>query len=167
LGLSVGTVQQAVSSVEPAPVGAAPRIYSEALRAASALRGAPASDAAGEAVSLEFVTSLLRALSFDAGRQAPPEWTLFLPIDSAFSTLDGEQLDAIIHDDAALRALLDAHIAARSLSVADLERGVRVLTLDGEPLVLADDGELRVNGAAILADQRVGNGMVFVVDRLL
>jgi hypothetical protein len=42
-----------------------------------------------------------------------------------------------------------------------------VLTLDGEPLVLADDGELRVNGAAILADQRVGNGTVFVVDRLL
>ena len=167
LGLSVGTAQQAVSSVEPAPARTAPGIYSEALRAATSLRGAPASDAVGEAVSLEFVTSLLRAVSFDTGRQASSQWTLFLPIDSAFSTLDGEQLDVIIHSDEALRALLDAHIVAQSLSTADLERGVQALTLDGKPLVFVDDGGLRVNGAAILAHQRVGNGRVFIVDRLL
>jgi uncharacterized surface protein with fasciclin (FAS1) repeats len=167
LGLSVGTVQKAVSSVEPATVGAASSIYSQALRAATSLRGAPASDAAGQSVSLEFVTSLLRAVSFDAGQQAPAGWTLFLPIDSAFSVLDGEQLDAIVHSDAALKALLDAHIAGQSLSIADLERGAQALTLDGEPLVLADQGGLRVNGAGILADLRVGNGHVFIVDRLL
>lgn len=167
LGLSVGAVEHQEAVVDRASVDSTPSVYSQALVAASALRGAPASAAVGEPVSLEFITSLLRSASFASGPAAHSEWTLFLPIDSAFSPLAGARLDALIHDRAKLRSLLDAHIAAEPLTAADLGAGVQAKTLDGRTLKSAAGEGLSVNGATVLAEQVVGNGRVFIVDRLL
>jgi len=145
----------------------APSLYGELLAAATALRGAPASAAVGRPVSLEFIISLLRAASFDGERPAPAQWTLFLPVDAAFGSLDGRQLDALVHDTAALRALIDRHVLAESLSLDALKRRDTVTTIGGQALDVASGDKTQVNGATVLAGQGVGSGRVFIVDGLL
>jgi uncharacterized surface protein with fasciclin (FAS1) repeats len=180
LSVGVGTVGavQALGSrgADLASVGStAPRlataavgtVYDEALAAASGLRGRPAAAAVGRPVSLEFIVSLLRAASFGPGPTAPAEWTLFLPTDAAFAPLAGAPLDALIHDPVALRAMLDRHLVADAWSRDQERAGRSPTTLGGQPLEIGDGEGSRVNGADVLAEQRLGNGRVFIIDRLL
>jgi uncharacterized surface protein with fasciclin (FAS1) repeats len=167
LALNVGAADHQGSAAEGFLAPAAESIYTEAHGAAAALRGASAVTAAGQPVSLEFVTSLLRAASFGFARSAPEEWTLFLPIDAAFSAIAGAQLDALIHDRTALEAMLDAHIADGLLTTEDMRNGTGATTLDGEELRPVFAHGLRVNDANVLAEKAVGNGRVFIIDRLL
>jgi len=167
-----GTVDTAETRRQTATSGSsteahAPSLYGELLAAATSLRGGPASAAVGRPVSLEFIISLLRAASFDADRPAPAQWTLFLPVDAAFGSLDGRQLDALIHDTAALRALIDRHVLAESLSLEDLKQRDPVTTIGGQALDVMIGDKPRVNGATVLAEQGVGSGRVFIVDGLL
>jgi uncharacterized surface protein with fasciclin (FAS1) repeats len=145
----------------------APSLYDEALAAARALRGARAASAAGRPVSLEFSTSLLRAASFGAGPPAPAQWTLFLPTDAAFAPLAGAPLDALIHDREALRDVLDRHLLAGAWSLDQPRQGEAVTTLGGQALEVAPGEVPRVNGVTVLAEQRLGNARVFLVDGLL
>ena len=144
----------------------APSLYGQLLAAATALRGAPVSAAVGRPVSLEFIISLLRAANFDADRSAPAQWTLFLPVDAAFGSLDGRHLD-VIHDTAALRALIDRHVLAKSLSLDTLKQRDTVTTIGGQALDVTSGDKTQVNGATVLAAKWVGSGRVFIVDGLL
>jgi hypothetical protein len=65
------------------------------------------------------------------------------------------------------KTLLDRHLVADAWS-RDQERTGRSLTaLGGQPLEIEDGEDSRVNRADVLAEQRFGNGRVFIVDRLL
>jgi uncharacterized surface protein with fasciclin (FAS1) repeats len=142
-------------------------IYDEALAAATALRGVRASAAVGRPVSLEFITSLLRAASFGADRAAPVQWTLFLPTDAAFAPFAGRTLDTLIHNPTALRHLLDRHVLFGALPLDALPQGNALTTLGGQALTIVPGEMPRVNGATVLAEQRVGNDRIVIVDGLL
>ena len=145
----------------------APSLYDEAFATASALRGVPAASAVGRPVSLELIASLLRAASFGAGPTAPAQWTLFLPTDTAFAHLAGAPLDALIHHPNARQNLLDRHVVVGALSLDELQQGESVTTLGGQPLDVVLGDMPRVNGATVLAEQRLGNAHVYIVDGLL
>jgi uncharacterized surface protein with fasciclin (FAS1) repeats len=113
------------------------------------------------------MTSLLRAASFGAQRPAPAQWSLFLPVDAAFDRLGGRQLDALIHDPETRRALIDRHLLAEPVSLADLKQGEPVTTLGGQALAVSVGDKPRLNGATVLAERTIGDGRVFIVDHLL
>jgi uncharacterized surface protein with fasciclin (FAS1) repeats len=161
------TPPRLASTAVRAPADAGGTVYDEALAAATALRGRPAAAAVGRPVSLEFIVSLLRAVSFGPGPTAPAEWTLFLPTDAAFAPLAGGPLDALVHNPAALRAMLDRHLVADAWSRDQAQSGRSLTTLGGQRLEVEDSEGSRVNGADVLAEQRLGNGRVFIIDRLL
>jgi uncharacterized surface protein with fasciclin (FAS1) repeats len=142
-------------------------IYNEAHTVAIALRGGPASAAAQRPLSLEFVTSLLRAASFDEGEPAPAQWTLFLPIDASFTRLGGVQLDTLIHDPAGLRALIDRHLVAESVTLDDMKRSDSARSIDGQALDASLADTPHRSGVAVIAEQTVENGRVFIIDGLL
>ena len=142
-------------------------LYAEALAATSALRGGPVTSAVGRPVSVEFVASLLRAASFGPGPEMPAQWTLFLPIDAAFTRLAGAPLDQLVHHPNTMLAVLDRHLVASALTLDDLRRGETVSTLGGKPVEVIGGETPRVNGANVLAEHRLGNGRVLIVDALL
>jgi len=142
-------------------------LYAEALAATSALRGGPITSAVGRPVSVEFAASLLRAASFGPGPKTPAQWTLFLPTDAAFAPLAGAPLDQLVHHPNAMLAVLDRHLVASTVTLDDLRRGETVSTLGGKPVEVIGGETPRVNGANVLAEHRLGNGRVLIVDALL
>jgi len=142
-------------------------LYTEALAATSALRGGPITSAVGRPVSVEFAASLLRAASFGPGPKTPAQWTLFLPTDAAFAPLAGAPLDQLVHHPNAVLAVLDRHLVASTVTLDDLRRGETVSTLGGKPVEVIGGETPRVNGANVLAEHRLGNGRVLIVDALL
>ena len=118
-------------------------------------------------VSIEFFTSLFRAVSWGSTPSVEGSFTLFLPIDSAFSRRSGEEIDALVHDPEALRSLIGAHIVLGRLSQADLQRGGAFVSLSGEQIAAESIGTPSVNGAAVIGTTELEHGIVHFIDRLL
>jgi uncharacterized surface protein with fasciclin (FAS1) repeats len=95
----------------------------------------------------------------------PFHW--FLPVDSAFSRFSGEALDAVVHDRAALEALVDAHIVAGSVTRDELQQGTVLVSLRGEAIAAEWVGRPFVNGAAVLGSAELEHGVVHFIDRVL
>jgi hypothetical protein len=64
-------------------------------------------------------------------------------------------------------AVLDRHLVASTVTLDDLRRGETVSTLGGKPVEVIGGETPRVNGANVLAEHRLGNGRVLIVDALL
>jgi hypothetical protein len=62
---------------------------------------------------------------------------------------------------------LDRHLLAGAWSLDQLRQGEAVTTLGGQALEVAPGEVPRVNGVTVLAEQRLGNARVFLVDGLL
>ncbi|MGB5835376.1 MAG: fasciclin domain-containing protein [Thiohalocapsa sp.] len=120
-----------------------------------------------EPVSVEFFTSLFRAVSWGSTPRVDGSYPLFLPIDSAFSRRSGEEIDALVHNPEALRSLIGAHIVFGRLTDADLQRGGAFLSVSGDQVAAESFGTPSVNGAAVIGATELANGVVFLVDRLL
>lgn len=118
-------------------------------------------------VSVEFFMSLFRAVSWGSAPGVDGAYTLFLPIDSAFSQTSGERLDALIHNPEALRSLIGAHIVSGRLTEADLERGGVFTSLSGDRIAADWTETPSVNGAAVIGTTELEHGVVHVIDRLL
>lgn len=109
----------------PAPAAAAPDPLGWAGFVADVL-GSRASGGVPDTVSVAFFNSLLRAVSWGEAPDVGGPYTLFLPVDSAFSRFSGEALDAVVHDRAAPQALVDAHIVPGSVTRDELQQHCEV-----------------------------------------
>jgi hypothetical protein len=94
-------------------------------------------------------------------------YTLFLPVDSAFSRFSGEALDAVVHDRSALEALVDAHIVPGSVTPDQLQQGTVLVSLQGEPIAAEWVGRPFVNAAAVIGSAELEHGVVHFIDRVL
>lgn len=109
-------------------------------------------------------------------------YTVFLPINAAWASLDSEERNAIESEEnkPQLIAVLRQHIAPGYVLAADLERGlsekngsVTLTTMGAMPLTLRRDGETimlgegtdapRILGLPIVA----GNDVIYRIDRLI
>ncbi|TVQ89165.1 MAG: fasciclin domain-containing protein [Chromatiaceae bacterium] len=119
------------------------------------------------ALSVEFFSSLLRAVSYGAMPSFDGAYTLFLPVDGAFSRRSGAELDALVHNPGALQALVGAHLVAGRVTAADLQAGAALQSLNGQPIAAERADQLQVNGATVIGTVELDNGIVHYIDRLL
>jgi uncharacterized surface protein with fasciclin (FAS1) repeats len=98
--------------------------------------------------------------------------TILAPTDDAFAAAFDRQTldDLLLSRQRELRALLEAHIIDRSLSLAALRNAGRVITLAGDMLAVAPAGKMaRFDGRAttVCADYDVANARIHVIDGVL
>lgn len=134
---------------------------------------APIGDIVGEAlVAGQFTTLaalLLEAGLVDALRDAGP-FTVFAPVDDAFTALPAATLDAVYADKDLLTAVLTYHVVAgQALNIADIESGTTLTTLQGTDLTITKEGDKTfVNGIEIVvSDVPATNGVIHVIGGVL
>jgi len=134
---------------------------------------APIGDIVGEAlVAGQFTTLaalLLEAGLVDALRDTGP-FTVFAPVDDAFTALPGATLDAVYADKDLLTAVLTYHVVAgEALNIADIESGTTLTTLQGTDLTITKEGDKTfVNGIEIVVgDVPATNGVIHVIGGVL
>ena len=133
----------------------------------------PLGDIVGEAlVAGQFTT--LAALLVNAGLvealRAEGPFTVFAPVDSAFTALPPETLDAVNADLTLLTAVLTYHVVAgEKLALADLPDGTVLTTLQGGTLTITKSGDTTfVNGiAVVVGDVPATNGIIHVISGVL
>jgi hypothetical protein len=136
-------------------------------RFVSEVLGSRATGAVPDSVSVAFFNSLLRAVGWGEAPDVGGPYTLFLPVDTAFARFPGEALDAVVHDRAALEALVDGPIVPGSVTREALQQGRVLMSLRGEPIAADWVGRPFVNGAAVIASAELEHGVVHFIDRVL
>ncbi len=96
-------------------------------------------------------------------------FTILAPINLAFGNLSPDSLDDLIGKPAnndKLSALLTFHVLKEKRLLRDFVNGQKLKTINGQELqVTVKDGEVRINGAKILARDRQGsNGVIHSID---
>lgn len=117
--------------------------------------------------SIAFFNSLLRAVSLGDLLDLRGTYTLFVPVDGAFSRMSGERIAGLIHDPQSLRSLVAAHIVPGRILEADLAQGAAVLSVSGDRIEASTADGLQVNGANLITTAVAGPVVIHVVDRLL
>lgn len=161
---------EGVSEFYPKPAAPAAAPAPDPLawgRFVSEVLGSRATGGVPDAVSVAFFNSLLRAVGYGEAPDVGGPYTLFLPVDSAFSRFSGEALDAVVHDRAALGALVDAHIVPGKVAREELQQGTVLVSLQGEAIAADWVGRPFVNGAAVLGSAELAHGVVHFIDRVL
>jgi hypothetical protein len=100
------------------------------------------------------------------------EVTILAPTDDAFAAaFERQTLDnLLLLRQRELRAILEAHIAERSLSLAALRKAGSVRTLAGETLTVAPKGAMARFGdraTTVCADYEVANARIHVIDGVI
>lgn len=134
---------------------------------------APMGDIIGEAlVAGRFAT--LAGLLVDAGLvdalRGDGPFTVFAPVDEAFTALPAATLDAVFADPDLLAAVLTYHVVAgEALLAADLTDGRELTTLQGQTLRVGRDGDqVTINGTpVVVADVPATNGVIHVIGEVL
>jgi len=106
---------------------------------------------------------LVEALSGDG------PFTVFAPIDSAFTALDEGVLEALLADPTGdLANILQYHVVAGRFLSTDLTEDMMLTTLQGEDLTISLDGGATVNGIDLVkTDLMADNGVVHVIAGVL
>jgi uncharacterized surface protein with fasciclin (FAS1) repeats len=101
---------------------------------------------------------------------AAADLTLFAPTDAAFDALPEGVLASLLEDPTgALANVLLYHVVGGTALSTDLSDGQEVLTLQGETVTVAINGDvITINGAeVVIADIEAVNGVVHVIDAVL
>jgi uncharacterized surface protein with fasciclin (FAS1) repeats len=95
-------------------------------------------------------------------------FTILAPINLAFSSMTPSTFEEMLKpaNSDKLSDMLSSHILAEKKLVKDFINGQKLKTINGKEVnVTVKDGEVRINGAKILARDRQGsNGVVHSVD---
>ncbi len=118
------------------------------------------------------LAAALEAAGLVPALQGEGPFTVFAPVNSAFSALGTGVVDALLDDDNAelLSRILTFHVVAGTAAFSeDLTDGQMVTTLEGEQLTIGvSGGGVTVNGAAVTtADIEATNGVIHLIDEVL
>jgi len=96
-------------------------------------------------------------------------FTVFAPTDAAFAKLPKDKLDALLKDQAKLKAILSYHVLPASYTPAELAKLTSVKTINGKTLkIAAKDGKVWAdNGQVTLTAMPATNGGVYAIDTVL
>ena len=117
--------------------------------------------------SIAFFGSLIRAASLGDLLDLRGMYTLFVPVDAAFSRMTGQQISDLIHDPESLRSLVAAHIVPGHVLVTDLKQGTAIFSISGERIESSTAAMPQVNEANLIGTTPKGSIVVHVVDGLL
>ena len=95
-------------------------------------------------------------------------FTILAPINLAFTNMNSPAWDEMLKpaNKSKLSDFLSSHVLKEKRMVRDFINGQKLTTINGKEITISvKDGEVRVNGALILARDRQGsNGVVHSVD---
>jgi uncharacterized surface protein with fasciclin (FAS1) repeats len=96
-------------------------------------------------------------------------YTLFAPVDEAFSQLSQEIRDALFENKGKLKRIIAYHIGFGDIRKEDLLQTDEVMTMEGSVIgVDRADGQIKLNDAkAIDSDILADNGVIHKIDRVL
>jgi uncharacterized surface protein with fasciclin (FAS1) repeats len=125
-------------------------------------------DAVASNPQLSVFSSAIKTAALDGRLNALHAFTLFIPVNSAFSALSQHQV-TYLRTSANLGAVVRRQVVPASITPARIARGGTVATLSGARLSVAKRGsEYRVNGAAVVCGNiKTANGTIYVIDRVL
>lgn len=138
--------------------------------------------ALGNIGDLSISSRLIDAAQLGSAFDGEGSYTVFLPVDDAWTALDAAELEAIesAENRPQLTAVLRQHIAPGYILAADLEKGlsekdgsVTVTTMGAMPVTLRRDGESIALGQGKDAPHIVGspviagNDVIYRIDRLI
>ncbi|URW74833.1 fasciclin domain-containing protein [Sphingomonas donggukensis] len=154
--------------------------------ASNASATAPASEslaaALGNADDLGTAAGLAKSAGLERMLDGVAAYTIFAPVDGAFSSLPDDRRKALDGADGRpqLIALLRAHIASGYVSRADLDAGLaakdgsaKLATVSGSPLTIRKQGDAILVGDGDSAARVVGtpivarNGVIYRIDRVI
>lgn len=129
------------------------------------------SDVLADEPELSTLNAAVEAAGIAEQLEAAEAITVFAPTDSAFAALPDGALDLLLATPTGdLTDVLQQHIVARNLSIADVAFNTSLVTLLGENLIISEDtdGTIRVGGAVVtVADLQIENGTVHIIDQVL
>jgi uncharacterized surface protein with fasciclin (FAS1) repeats len=124
-----------------------------------------------DAGSFKTLVAAVTAAQLDETLKGKGPFTVFAPADPAFAKLPAGAIDALLKDDAKLKAVLTYHVVSGRILAGDIATGTsRVRTVGALDLRIerSRDGTVTVNGAKVTsADIVAGNGIIHVVDSVL
>jgi len=96
-------------------------------------------------------------------------FTVFAPTDEAFAKIPEQQLQALLKDQEALKAVLTYHVVPGKVMAADVVELNSADTVQGEPVRIAvKDGTVMINNAKVIkTDIDCTNGVIHVIDTVL
>ncbi|MCQ5377363.1 MAG: fasciclin domain-containing protein [Candidatus Methanomethylicia archaeon] len=96
-------------------------------------------------------------------------FTVFAPIDEAFSKLPPGTVEALLKDIPKLKSILTYHVVPGKHLFVDLKKMTEVTTVQGQKIKIdAKKGALRVNDAQVIqADIIVDNGVCHAIDKVI
>ncbi len=111
----------------------------------------------------------LKAAHLEETLNGSGPFTILAPINLAFGNLSPDSLEDLIGKPAnndKLSAMLTFHVLKEKRLLKDFINGQKLKTINGQELqVTVKDGEVRINGAKILARDRQGsNGVIHSID---
>lgn len=124
-----------------------------------------------DAGSFKTLVAAVNAAKLGETLKSEGPFTVFAPADPAFSKLPAGAIDALLKDEAKLKAILTYHVVPGRILAGDIASGTsRVRTANGLDLRIerSEDGTITVNGAKVISKDIVaGNGIIHVVDTVL
>ena len=127
-------------------------------------------DTAMAAGQFSTLARALQAAGLVETLKGPGPFTVFAPTDAAFAKVPAATLNALLADQARLRAVLTYHVSAGRVTAADVTRLTSAPTVQGEQIRIAvSGGTVRLNGSATVtqADVMASNGVIHVIDTVL
>jgi len=123
---------------------------------------------AGADKNLSALMKGLKAADLENALNAHGPFTIFAPVNLAFSNLAGQSFDHLTKpaNKIKLSEMLNFHILAEKKLLKDLKNGQKLKTINGQEITVTVTGhEVRINGAKILSRDRQGsNGVVHSID---
>lgn len=95
-------------------------------------------------------------------------YTVFAPSDEAFAKLPVGAVESLLGAPDTLADVVNYHLVPGKMTAADIARRISAETLQGEDLLISNNGTVRIDGAHLLSgDIEASNGVIHVVDRVL
>merc|ERR1712032_1218982 len=115
------------------------------------------------------VTALSAADLVDDLSSPNGPYTVFAPTDDAFAALPTELVDCLLNDTPTLTDILLYHVAAGEVLSTQLTDGMKILTLEGQEVVVDLSRDVvTINGATVtLPDVQTSNGVIHVINEVL
>jgi uncharacterized surface protein with fasciclin (FAS1) repeats len=113
------------------------------------------------------LVAALDAADYASALRNPGPFTVFAPTNAAFEKLPPGTLETLMKPEnhEKLKKILQHHVLLSTYEAAWFKDGQTLGMVDGRKATMhVQDGKVSIEGAAILASVRCGNGIVHVVD---
>ena len=115
-------------------------------------------------------TAALQSTGLEASLKGAGPFTVLVPSDVAFLSIDHEKLWALMQDKAKFKLTIQGHILATKATAADIAKMPKVIGQGyvSHEVKVGDDKVMKIDGAKIeTADVVASNGFLQIIDKVL